>query len=282
VTIALVTAREAVGHDEDMEPLLAALKAEGAAAEAPIWDDPAVAWSRYTLAVLRSTWDYSRRREEFLAWADQVERKVPLANSARIVRRNTDKSYLRDFAAAGVPVVPSHFIEPDDPVRLPYFGEIVVKPSVGAGSMDVGRFPEPGPAAEEHVRRLQKARRRVVVQPYLGRVDTAGETALIHFGGVYSHAVRKGPMLGASREVVGGLYLKEDIQPREPSADERRVAESALKAAPGPFLYARVDLLPGPEGPVVLEFEATEPSLFFKHSAGSAARYARAILSWRS
>ncbi len=282
MTIALVTAREAVGYDEDMEPLLAALKAEGAAAEAPIWDDPAVDWSRYRLAVLRSTWDYSRRREEFLAWADQVEKKVPLANSARIVRWNTDKGYLRDFAAAGVPVVPSHFIEPEDPVRLPYSGEIVVKPSVGAGSMDVGRFPETGPAAEEHVRRLQKARRRVVVQPYLGRVDKAGETALIHFGGVYSHAIRKGPMLGASREVVGGLYLKEDIQPREPSADERRVAELALKAAPGPFLYARVDLIPGPEGPVVLEFEATEPSLFFKHSAGSAARYARAILSWRS
>ncbi len=280
--IALVTAREAVGHDEDMAPLLAALKDEGAEAEAPIWDDPAVDWSRYTLAVLRSTWDYSRRREEFLAWADQVEGKVRLANTAKIVRWNTDKSYLRDFAAAGVPVVPSHFIEPDDPVSIPFRSEIVVKPSVGAGSMDVGRFPGPGPAAEEQVRRLQKARRRVLVQPYLGRVDQAGETALVYFGGVYSHAIRKGPMLGAPRDVVGGLYLKEDIRSREPSADERRVGESALKAAPGPFLYARVDLIPGPEGPVVLEFEATEPSLFFKHSAGSAARYARAILSWGS
>jgi hypothetical protein len=50
--------------------------------------------------------------------------------------------------------------------------------------------------------------------------------------------------------------------------------------APGPFLYARVDVIPGPEGPVVLEFEATEPSLFFRHSAGSAGRYARAILNW--
>jgi hypothetical protein len=31
---------------------------------------------------------------------------------------------------------------------------------------------------------------------------------------------------------------------------------------------------------VVLEFEATEPSLFFAHSPGSATRYAKAILAW--
>src|SRR6185295_1271455 len=166
--IALVTAREAEGLDEDMAPLLAALKAEGAEAEAAAWDDPAVDWSRYALAVLRSTWDYSRRREEFLAWTDRVERKVRLANTAAIVRWNTDKNYLRDFAKAGVPIVPTHFLDPGDPVRLPFPGEIVVKPAVGAGSMDVGRFPEPGPAAEEHARRLLQAKRRVLVQPYLG------------------------------------------------------------------------------------------------------------------
>jgi glutathione synthase/RimK-type ligase-like ATP-grasp enzyme len=226
--IALVTAREAVGHDEDMEPLLAALRADGAQVESPIWDDPAVDWSRYKLAVLRSTWDYSRRREEFLSWADQVEQKVRLVNSAKIIRWNTDKNYLRDLQRAGVPIVPTHFIDPGDPVRLPYTGEIVVKPAVGAGSMDVGRFPEAGKAAEEHVRRLQQAKRRVLVQPYLGHVDEAGETALVYFGGVYSHAIRKGPMLGAAREVVGGLYLKEDIRPREASAAERRVGDLAL------------------------------------------------------
>jgi glutathione synthase/RimK-type ligase-like ATP-grasp enzyme len=278
--IALVTAREAEGHDEDMAPLLAALEAEGAEAEATAWDDPSIDWSRYALAVLRSTWDYSRRREEFLAWADQVERKVRLANTAAIVRWNTDKNYLRDFAKAGVPIVPTHFLDPGDPLRLPYSGEIVVKPAVGAGSMDVGRFPEPGRAAEEHARRLLQAKRRVLVQPYLRDVDQAGETAMIYFGGEYSHAIRKGPMLGSSPEVVGGLYLKEDIRPREASAAERRVGDLALQAAPGPFLYARVDLIPGPDGPVVLEFEATEPSLFFKHSAGSATRYARTILNW--
>ena len=34
-----------------------------------------------------------------------------------------------------------------------------------------------------------------MIQPYLTAVDTFGETALIFFGGVFSHAIRKGPML---------------------------------------------------------------------------------------
>lgn len=280
--IALVTAREAGTLDPDMEPLLAALRAEGAAAEPVIWDDPAVDWGRYSLAVLRSTWDYSRRRPEFLAWAERTERLVRIANRAAMVRWNTDKHYLRDLAEKGIPVIPSHYIEPADAIRFPFAGEFVVKPTVGAGSMDVARHAGPGPAAEEHVRRLQQAGRGVLVQPYLDRVDQAGETALVFLGGTFSHAIRKGPMLGPAREVVGGLYLKEDIRAREASAAEIELGRRTLKAVPEPLLYARVDVIPGPDGqPVVLELEATEPSLFFPYAPGSAARYARAILAWR-
>jgi O-ureido-D-serine cyclo-ligase len=279
--IALVTAREAGSLDEDLEPLLASLRAEGAAAEAVVWDDPGADWTRYSLAVLRSTWDYSRRRDEFLEWTRKAERSVRLANSADIVRWNTDKHYLGQLGHAGVPIVPSHYIEPGAEIRFPFDGEFVVKPTVGAGSMDCARHVEKGEAAAAHVRRIHAGGRSVLVQPYLKRVENAGETALVYFRGEFSHAIRKGPMLGSSQEVMGGLFLKEDIRPREPSAEERQLGARALKAGPGPFLYARIDVIPGPDGrPVVLEFEATEPSLFFAHSPGSATRYAKAILAW--
>src|SRR6185295_20021965 len=108
--------------------------------------------------------------------------------------------------------------------------------------------------------RIHASGRSVMVQPYLKRVENAGETALIFFRGEFSHAIRKGPMLGSSQEVLGGLFLKEDIRPREPSREELDLGARALKAGPGKFLYARIDVLPGPDGtPVVLEFEATEP-----------------------
>jgi hypothetical protein len=80
---------------------------------------------------------------------------------------------------------------------------------------------------------------------------------------------------------MGGLFLKEDIRPRAPSEAELALGRRALRAAPEPCLYARVDVIPGPDGsPLVLEFEATEPSMFFAHAPGSAARTAKAIVAW--
>jgi hypothetical protein len=62
---------------------------------------------------------------------------------------------------------------------------------------------------------------------------------------------------------------------------ERAVAEAAVAYVRDRFggdqLYARVDLLPGPDGPVVVELELVEPSLFLGDGEGSAARFAAAI-----
>ncbi len=70
------------------------------------------------------------------------------------------------------------------------------------------------------------------------------------------------------------------MTPREATEAERTVALAALAAVPGAGgepLYARVDLLAGDDGPVVLELELVEPSLFLEHVEGSADRVAAAI-----
>src|SRR5436190_16956197 len=118
--IALVTARDVGPLDEDMEPLKAAVRAQGAEADVVAWDDPAVDWGAYVLAVVRSTWNYVGRRDEFLAWAERVERLTALANPASVLRWNTDKHYLPELAAAGVATVPTAVLEASDPVRLPF------------------------------------------------------------------------------------------------------------------------------------------------------------------
>jgi hypothetical protein len=118
-----------------------------------------------------------------------------------------------------------------------------------------------------------------MIQPYQRGIDEAGETALVYIAGEYSHAIRKGPILGGKIELVEGLYAKEDIGPREASAAEREVADGIIARAPGPLLYARVDLIPGDQGhPILLEFEATEPSLFFRFGPDAADRFAQAAL----
>jgi O-ureido-D-serine cyclo-ligase len=298
--VALVTAREALALDEDMPPLIDALTTRGALVETPCWDDAAVDWSRFDVAVLRSTWDYVERIEEFLQWADRCRRVTRLLNPPEIVRWNTDKHYLEALAAGGVPVVPTRFVEPGSDVDAEMerflaggagsvsvgagveFAEFVVKPSIGAGSRDAARYRRSDAReARAHLRRLAAAERRsAMLQPYLGRVDDYGETAVMYLGGRYSHAVRKGPLLRVGDGLVAGLFAPEQISVREPDAGELRVAAAAFAVVPGePVLYARIDLIRDDhDRPVVLELELTEPSLFLAHGAAAAATLAGAIL----
>jgi hypothetical protein len=285
--VALVTCDLFPDLYEDEFPLRDALRARGVTVDAVTWDDPQADWDAYDLAVLRSTWDYAARRDEFVAWAHRVPR---LANPAGVVEWNTDKHYLRDLAAAGVPVTPTTFVEPGDTFRPGSTGEWVVKPTISAGSKDSGRyaFPDEGGLAVEHIKRLHEAGRTAMVQPYLSAVDADGETALLYTPGrdgtlSFSHAIGKGALLtGPDRGDKDAEYY-EDITAREPSEAELAVGEKVLAAIPGGterLLYARVDMIPGGNGaPLLVEVELAEPSLFWRHAEGSADRMAAAIVA---
>lgn len=289
--IALVTAQAARDLDEDLPPLLTALRGLGADAHVAVWDDPDMDWTRFDLAVLRSTWDYTLRLAEFLDWAQRTAAQTRLLNPLSAVRWNTDKHYLRDLAAAGVATVPSEFLEPSEPAAAAIERllathadpEFVVKPAVGAGSRDAQRYArDESAAAIAHAQRLQQAGRSVLLQPYLDRVDIHGETALIFFHGRFSHAIRKGPLLRRGEGSTRALFTPEHITSREASAAELELAQRALGAAPASptFPYARVDLIHDASGtPCVLELELTEPSLFFDHAPGTAARFASVLLT---
>lgn len=277
--VALVTCAALPDLDEDDRALIPALAERGLTAEPVAWDAAGADWAGYDLAVVRNTWDYHKRRDEFLDWARAVPR---LANPAAVVEWNTDKRYLRELAAAGIPIVPTAWVGPGDDWRPAGEGEIVVKPAISVGSIDTGRYDLATQAglATEHVRRLQREGRLAMVQPYLAAVDTAGETALMYLDGAFSHAIRKGAILTGPYEAVERLYQTENISPRTPSAAERALGDRVLRALPVPaaeLLYARVDLLPSPGGPVVIEVELTEPSLFLGTAAGSADRFAAAV-----
>lgn len=235
------------------------------------WDDPAVHWASFDLVVVRSTWDYTSRREAFLDWAASVPR---LLNPLDVLTWNTDKRYLAELADAGVPTVPTVFVEPGQSFQPPP-GEHVVKPTVSANAEDTERFAA-GQDSGRHIRSLLEAGRTVMVQPYQRAVDDAGETAVLFFDGAHSHAARKAPVL------VPDLVHPDDvaITAREASPAELAVAAAALAAAPSTesLLYARVDLVPGVDGaPVLMELELTEPCLFLAQSAGAARRFAQAV-----
>jgi glutathione synthase/RimK-type ligase-like ATP-grasp enzyme len=280
VRIALATAIAAFSMDADLAPLQLAFAAQGASAEALAWDDPTVSWSRFDAVLLRSTWDYCERLPDFLAWCERVSRASHLVNPLEVVRWNTDKHYLLHLAAGGVPTVPSQFLEPGAEVALPDHDTLVVKPAVGAGARGAARYARSERAAAlAHAQRLLAAGRSVLVQPYIAGVDQRGETALVYIDGHASHAIRKGALLPAGGAPSEVLSAAEAIRPRVASDAEYAVAARVLEALPFAVpAYARVDLLPGPEGPLLLEVELIEPSLFFHAGKGAADRLAGAVL----
>jgi glutathione synthase/RimK-type ligase-like ATP-grasp enzyme len=288
--VALVSARAAHGLDEDMPPLLAAFAAAGAAAQIVNWDDSAVEWAQFDVALLRSTWDYTERLSQFLAWVGRTAALTRLQNPATVVRWNCDKHYLLGLGAAAVPVVASTFAEPgEEPAQvLAEFlarhdcAELVVKPAVGAGSRDTRRHART--AAGEivtHMQALLALGRSVLLQPYLAAVDRDGETALIYIGGRFSHAIRKGPLLPPdAAAATAALFAPEDIRPRHAAQDELAIGAQVLAQLPfRELLYARVDLIRDNRGaPCLLELELTEPSLFLAYAPGAAERLVAALL----
>jgi len=278
--VALVTCADLPALSGDDRPLVPALEARGISAEPAVWDEPAVDWDAYDLVVLRSTWDYARRHEEFLEWAARVPR---LLNPIEVLRWNTDKLYLRDLEAAAVPVIPTvwidatrHFSKRAIHTRMPAFGDFVVKPVVSSRAKDTGRYnpisAQSRMAAIQHVMGLLDSGRWVMIQPYVKSVDEAGETSLIFVDGKFQHAATKQALLARpSAPTVGlGLYQhpKEDAAAVTATPEQLEVARQAIEAAAAavgttePLLYARVDLVSGDDGPLVIELSLTDPGLW--------------------
>lgn len=288
MTIALITAGEARHHDKDLQPVFDALVARGIDVEIHNWDDAAVNWKRFTAAIVRSPWDYHRRFDEFTAWLRRVSRHTVLHNSADVITWNLDKTYLRECVEAGLPVIPTLFVRtPEDitdEVAQSLHGDVVVKPTVSAGSNNTERFRGDYNAAWTFVHSVLGMGKVAMVQPYQSAIDKEHETALNYFNGEFSHAFCKGAILATGVNIKNGLFVVEDISARESTPKQRALGDAVMSflttrwgTAP---LYARIDTVPGNDGvPVIIEIEMAEPSFFFHTADGSAERFADAVFS---
>src|SRR5450432_2447053 len=109
--IAIATSRGVApdaGHEglTPSESLLnEALASVGAWALPAVWSDAKIDWRQFSAVVIRTCWDYHLRVEEFLAWIKSLEEKgVRLINHPDLVRWNSDKRYLQDFADKGIAI----------------------------------------------------------------------------------------------------------------------------------------------------------------------------------
>lgn len=242
------------------------------------WDDPSVDWSAGLVAV-RSTWDYEKRLDEFLEWS----RSLPwMLNSAAIFRWNTDKTYLTQLAAAGVPVVPTLIVGDAHglPAAIRTFGTAVVKPTVGAGGRGVAVF-DLTDGSDLEVEGSGLGARPWVVQPLVEAVRTEGETSVYVIDGEVVSQAQKRPAAGEIRvhEQYGGTTVAVPVT--QEAADLARRTVEAANALLGETLdYARVDQMRLADGTLaVSELEVTEPGLYLELLPQNADAFADLVLA---
>jgi glutathione synthase/RimK-type ligase-like ATP-grasp enzyme len=261
--------------DPDAQLLLNALADVDIDATLCVWDDASVSWSDYELVVIRSTWDYTKDRSGFLEWA----RSLPtLCNPYSIIEYSTDKHYLLDLESRGHRIIPTSFCDVGERPVFPD-SKFVVKPTVGAGSMDADKYDagEHGSAAA-HVARLHDSGRDAMIQPYVASVDEVGERGLVFIDGVFSHAIRKGAMLHVDQLDRHSLFRLEQLSLADAEPDAVTFAASVMSEPLfHGLLYARVDVVQVSDGWAIMELELVEPSLFLSFNAEAPAHLASAI-----
>jgi len=255
--------------DVDAAPLAEALVNAGIDATLVAWDDPTANWDTPIPTLIRSTWNYALDVGRFLAWVDRASAAAPLWNPPHVVRANVHKRYLLELQARGVPIVPTTLARPGVPVAMPY-SKFVIKPEVGAGSLDTRVFEPGDPAAATHLAQIL-SRGFALIQPFMASVDEYGERSMIWIDGKLTHSIRKSPRFSGDNESIEGPFPIAD--------DEREVAEAALAPYASSILYGRVDLARDDAGqPRVMELELVEPSLFFARHPPALERFVGRLL----
>lgn len=219
-------------------------------------------------------WGYPFAPRQWAAAVDRWEAQgVRLQNAASVLRWNSDKAYLGRLAERGAPVVPTrHYTQLNEDVMeeaARAFGtdRLVAKPRISSSAWQTIRW-SPGQTLDGGPQGA------AMVQPYLPEIERSGEVSLIFFGGAYSHAISKRPRPGDFRvqPEFDGV-----IAAHRPEPDEHEAAARILAAVEEPLLYARIDLVRGPEGdPMLIELELIEPDLYLGHDEAAGGRFAAA------
>ena len=276
--------------DADEDLLLSALRERSIEPFLIAWDAPeespgvrssagaSIAVEELDLVVIRSTWNYLEAPDRFRAWLRDTAQRSELWNRAETCIENLDKHYLGTLEAAGIPIIPTWFVDRGSSFDLAArwadsdWEAIVIKPTISAGSFATRVF---GRDQSEDARAFLAAglgERDWLVQRYEPAVETNGERAIVLIDGEVSHAVRKSARFSGDDEEVSAAYA--------PTDRERAFAARVMEQVGEPTLYARVDTIEDAAGELLLaELELLEPSLFFVQCPEALDRFVSAIES---
>jgi glutathione synthase/RimK-type ligase-like ATP-grasp enzyme len=276
--IVMVTTVKMPKPDLDSSLLIDELEKLGIFSQIIPWDSD-IDWAKVPMVLLRTPWDYFQRAEEFLNWAEKVDKVTKLLNPFELVKWNAHKSYLLDLEQQGVPIIPTILIrknEAQNSARIfnsLKFDEMVIKPAISGGAVGALMAKKSDPQLFTHLNELLKTH-DVLIQPFISNILDDGEVSLIYFAGKFSHAIHKKGAKGEYRvqeEYGGSVHLY------NPTLEELELSENILSKTKIPATYARVDLVKYEGKATLMEFEIIEPELFLKNSPEGTRHFAEIL-----
>ena len=236
-------------------------------------------WSRFDVVVVRTTWDYQKDPEAFLATLEAIEGSgTRLLNPLELIRWNVPKSYLQELDARGIDVVPTQWGHAPDVSTLEtlieQYGDLVIKPVISASANDTYRLSRPGEPGMLSTIAGRFTERAYMAQPFMDAIVDEGEYSLFFFGGDFSHAVLKSPKSRDFRvqEEHGG-----HIRACRPTPQLSETAQRVMAVLKPEPLYARIDLVREGMRFLVMEVELIEPSLYLRCDPAAPARFVHAL-----
>ena len=272
-------------YEEEISKLLPAFEDNGMHVDLVKWREAPEIAAAYDAMLPLFVWDYfDSNEQDFLQAMAKIENKTRLFNNFDILRWNLNKSYLDEMEAMGAATIPTVKLErvSENGIQraMEEFGanKVVIKPDIGAAAWRQVLHIKGQPLPD----REKMPPNGALVQPYLNSVETEGEYSFLYFGNGFSHALRKLPKTGDYR--VQALHGGRE-EPYEPTKEDREQARSILDVLDFTPMYARVDLLRGNDGRLLLiELEMIEPYLYLPYAEGEggdnkgAQKLAKAVL----
>jgi len=259
--IAFLTCSNLDGFVADDQLLAQELESQGQYKVSNIpWDAP-TDWQEFDVVIIRTTWDYYKRLNEFLETLRHISSLTRLINSVDVVQWNCHKGYLLELENKGVTIVPTVFLKYPCTISIPAdwkAEKFIIKPCISASAYKTLVL------TREDIREMNFKNELYpgdwMLQPFLDEIKQ-GEISLHYFNRHFSHAIIKIPKSGDFRvqEEHGG-----DIQSFKPDSVLLKLGEKIISNITHDIFYARVDLVPFKGTYALMELELIEPALYFR------------------
>lgn len=255
------------------------LEASGHTLKAVDWKAPLSEFKEADAVVIGTPWNYQDSQIEFIHQLEAIQNAgIKLFNPASMVKWNVSKTYLRELDQRGASIVPTTWVDQvtkkDVEAMFQQYDAdgVVVKRQIGAGSFGQTLYKK-----GDEIPDCVLLDRPAMIQPFLPAIQTEGEYSFIFIDGDFSHALLKIPQQGDYRIQSTYGARERAVMPSNADIDAAKEILSYI-----PFdtpLYARVDLLRGNEGNLLLmEIELIEPYLYPVEGPNMSDMYAKALI----